>query len=102
MAEEKKTKKPRTAKKAGAGTPLPVETATDVGVQFETAQFIAGTETKVAKKPAKAKKTTVKTEEKAEAQTQEKPKKSWKDWRHFCRNKMKFLHLHLAKMKVIC
>ena len=76
MAEEKKTKKPRTAKKAGAGTPLPEETATDVGVQFETAQFIAGTETKVAKKPAKAKKTTVKTEEKAEAQAQEKPKKT--------------------------
>lgn len=76
MAEEKKMKKPRTAKKAGAGTPLPVETATDVGLQFETAQFIDGTETKVAKKPVKAKKTTVKTEEKAEVQAQEKPKKT--------------------------
>lgn len=76
MAEEKKMKKPRTAKKAGAGTPLPVETATEVGLQFETAQFIAGTETKVAKKPVKAKKTTVKTEEKAEVQAQEKPKKT--------------------------
>ena len=86
MAEEKKVKKPRSTKKTGAGTQIPVETVTEATLETvaeksaeaaveakpETEQKSVKVKKATAKKAVKKEETTVK----AEAQQEEKPKKA--------------------------